>query len=180
MAAFDEIEDRLRSILLDEAEAYADQISFNIRERGLVLTGSLAKSPEARIVATPSGLKAQVLINDYGLVWETGVSRTRIDRFVRSEPNFISRLTRYMAARGSRNPRAAAEATIHVWYREGAPTRASRRYSNAPAGERTRFVQRAIEKLEPGTVSRIEEQAAEVTLVSVTNSIRRIIRATGV
>lgn len=172
-----DIQSKLEKLMVSIMDEYKDEIQFNIRQRGLVLTGSLLNSVESRVVRTPFGLTGQIWLNDYGLVWETGVSRSRIDQFLGSKANAIAELTRYMRARGAVNPRGAAYATIQVWYREGAPTRASRRYSNAPGGERTRFISRAVESKQDEVEKRIASEAADIVLVSVTQAARKALRS---
>lgn len=176
MTIVEDIQRQLSGLLLKIMEEYRDEIRDNIRERGLVLTGQLLNSVEARVVNTPFGLRGQIWLNEYGLVWETGITRDKIGTYVGRQRNLLADLTGYMRARGADNPGRAAFATIETWYREGAPTRASRKYSNAPGGERTRFIQRAVESKSQEVEKRIREKSSQVVLLTVERRARQALR----
>lgn len=170
----EEIEKGLEKLLLDIMVEYRDDIRKKIRERGLVLTGDLVKSVTAQVKKTPTGLKGVIMLNDYGLTWETGISRDRIGAYISSQGNIMAKLESYMRKRNAVNPRAAAFATIQTWYREGAPTRASRRFSSAPGGSRTGFIARSVEEKQKDVFRRIRSEGEDIVLFAINQAARNL------
>lgn len=169
-----EIEEALKKLLTDVMIEYKDDIKEKIKQRGLVLTGALLNSVTARVEKTPGGFKGVILLNDYGLTWETGIPKEKIAAYISSQGNILAKLEAYMRKRNATNPRAAAFSTIKVWKREGAPTRASKRFSNAPGKTRTGFIKSSVEERQQQVIERFQSEVENIILFSITQTAREL------
>lgn len=153
-------------------KAYQTEIRNQIEDSGLVDTGRFRDSVEYRIIKTPTGLKGQILALEYGLKWETGFNRQQVQGYIRSQINLVNDLEDYFSRKLADNPRRAAQLTVKAWRREGAPTRASRRFSRAPKGERTRFIGRAVETTLQPIEKFVADEGENVLLFAIRQPLR--------
>lgn len=134
--------------------------------QGHSLSGNLERSIDYEIETSADGVNGTMFLEDYGIFVNVGVSAQNIpyDPATRGQggtSQYIQGLISFWEQRGltGREAISAAFATAKVHAREGMPTRASGRFSET--GERTGFVQRAIEKDLPRIGSILESEFAE-------------------
>lgn len=122
-----------------------------LTEQGHTLTGKLERSLRTDISISLQGFTGRVMVEDYGVIVDSGVSYRKVP-YKRGSgattSKYIDALVRFFQLRGldPKRARGAAFATAYVqkYRREGIPTRASYRFSSN--GRRTNWIRRTTMK----------------------------------
>lgn len=127
-------------------------------DQGHTLTGKLRDSIDYTVTKGNGSITAKMEMLNYGVFVEFGVPASSIPkRGERGYMGMVYAMIRFFERKGlgGREAVGAAHATVHVWGREGMPTRASSRFSKT--GERTGFIKTVLDNEVKSISDKIEK-----------------------
>lgn len=158
----------IRSAIKTVLTECANVLKSELKDQGHYLTGNLESSIESVILDANNAIKGLIEIEEYGLIINAGVRRSRIPYNPGSgakTSKYIDALINYFRLRGlnQNNAKKAAFATANIHKREGMPTSRSSIYSKN--GKRVGFIDDSILKIE-SFIEEIIERNLNNTLFS--------------